>query len=994
MAHHAPDLLPAEVEPFPLTADILHILFQLRIPTVGRIPTGLELQVRDAWIAEVQAVTQQPSDSESWVRLLLFWTCVLNTFQPTRAFERREATRNMYQRRQISHFLQVWRTPNGVYRLLSFLLSRDPSSAHGRHYSAASARSAQRSLRLARLGRYRDAVSCLSQLPPTTPSATSLAQLEALHPVAPSLPPLSPPASSAPEVSRAHILRALRSFPRGSAGGRDGMRPQFLLDMLRRTAAPIRNRTLDYIADLVALMIQGRLPAVLGPLLASASLVGIPKPSGGIRPIAVGLTLRRLAGKVALHLVRDVVTSHLQPLQQGVGVARGAEAIVHSVQRYVSHYAQSDNHMVAQVDLSNAFNRVSRHAVLAAVQDVCPSILPWVAYTLCCRSHLYFGSFLLSSSSGVQQGDPLGPMLFALAIHPLVRQLSSVPELDLSAWYLDDGTLAGSQQGVCSALHALHASGPQRGLVMNTGKTHLWWPNLALHPSVSLQLRGLDRALLRPPGDGVTVLGSPVSHLPSFYTSSLSSRVDSAITAIRSLAHLEDPQIQLLLLRSCLGSCRLVYLLRSIPPLPPLLDPLSRFDTALSDCLREDILMAAQYFGELQIRLSALPLSKGGLGITRATDIFSYAFLSSRFDTADLQTGLLASAPLITTDHTLDTALALAPPTIRTAYAQLAASNDTSVAPQLQASLLPGLTASGSCLRGPGRAWRGRDEDSAPATSHTQSLLAEQFFGASVSELLAAPEPPRLRPLLQCLQLRGTSDWLLAVPITGLQQTLDGRHFRALLRYRLCMQLFPPDSTCSSCSASMDSYGDHALLCRGDPSSAGFQLRHRLVQQTLGTILRQAGISHMVEPSHLRLQRDDSPESGRHSGLTRPADILLYSWRGDSHCCVDLVGVSPARSGWRDAASALSSVEQGKRDKHASTCRSHGFDFIPFGFSTFGSFGPEAEALLSRICQRFISHVQVPEWEAHDWVFRRLSFAVMRGVSEQLIGRQLADFSW
>ena len=30
----------------------------------------------------------------------------------------------------------------------------------------------------------------------------------------------------------------------------------------------------------------------------------------------------------------------------------------------------------------------------------------------------------------------------------------------------------------------------------------------------------------------VTVLGSPVSHLPSFCTSSLSSRVDSAITAI------------------------------------------------------------------------------------------------------------------------------------------------------------------------------------------------------------------------------------------------------------------------------------------------------------------------------------------------------------------------------------------------------------------------------------------------------------------------------
>ena len=154
----------------------------------------------------------------------------------------------------------------------------------------------------------------------------------------------------------------------------------------------------------------------------------------------------------------------------------------------------------------------------------------------------------------------------------------------------------------------------------------------------------------------------------------------------------------------------------------------------------------------------------------------------------------------------------------------------------------------------------------------------------------------------------------------------------------------------------MDIYGDHALLCRGDPSSAGFQLRHRLVQQSLSTILRQAGICHAVEPPHLRLERDASSQSGRGSGLTRPADILLYSWRGDSHCCVDLVGVSPARGGWRDAASALLSVEQGKRDKHAHICRSHGFDFIPFGFSSLGSFGPAAEALLSRICQRYSSH--------------------------------------
>ena len=71
-----------------------------------------------------------------------------------------------------------------------------------------------------------------------------------------------------PTVTCASIARANPSFPRGSVGGRDGMSPQFLLDMLLRTAPPPRDRTLDILADFVCVMLEGQMTPDLCPLVA------------------------------------------------------------------------------------------------------------------------------------------------------------------------------------------------------------------------------------------------------------------------------------------------------------------------------------------------------------------------------------------------------------------------------------------------------------------------------------------------------------------------------------------------------------------------------------------------------------------------------------------------------------------------------------------------------------------------------------------------------
>ena len=77
---------------------------------------------------------------------------------------------------------------------------------------------------------------------------------------------------------------------------------------------------------------------------------------------------------------------------------------------------------------------------------------------------------------------------------------------------------------------------------------------------------------------------------------------------------------------------------------------------------------------------------------------------------------------------------------------------------------------------------------------------------------------------------------------------------------------------------------------------------------------------------------------------------------------------------------------------HASMCHSHGFDFIPSGFSVFGLFDRKTHEFFSRVVQGYRLHAEVADWEAHGRIYVRLSFAIMRGVIEQFVGHMLIPF--
>jgi hypothetical protein len=153
-------------------------------------------------------------------------------------------------------------------------------------------------------------------------------------------------------VSEADVALAIRSFPAGSAGGPDHFKLQHLRDLT--SCVETGPAWLTAITLLVNLLLEGNCPPAVKRVLCSGNLIAFLKKSGGIRLIAVGYTLRRLAAKCATRCALQAVGESLLPCQLGAGIPGGCEAAVHPTRRFIAD--MPDDFVVAKLDFCNAFN--------------------------------------------------------------------------------------------------------------------------------------------------------------------------------------------------------------------------------------------------------------------------------------------------------------------------------------------------------------------------------------------------------------------------------------------------------------------------------------------------------------------------------------------------------------------------------------------------------------------------------------------------------------
>ena len=126
---------------------------------------------------------------------------------------------------------------------------------------------------------------------------------------------------------------------------------------------------------------------------------------------------------------------------------------------------------------SNAFILVSRQAFIRIVRDKFPHLAHWVEFCYAGQPFLWWDKHVLRSAAGVQQGDPLGPILFSLVLQEVVREVvKQLPDLDLNVWYLDDDTITGKSADVAQALQIIEVEGRKLGLELRKDKCKLFWP--------------------------------------------------------------------------------------------------------------------------------------------------------------------------------------------------------------------------------------------------------------------------------------------------------------------------------------------------------------------------------------------------------------------------------------------------------------------------------------------------------------------------------------
>jgi len=595
-------------------------------------------------------------------------------------------------------------------------------------------------------------------------------------------------------VQELSIIDAIKSFPAGSSGGIDGLRPQHLKDMISIQNGDAGEKLVTRLTEFSNLCLSGKVPHFIRPIFCGASLCALNKKDGGIRPIAVGCTLRRLVAKTASKVVQEKMAAKMAPIQLGFGVKHGTEAAAHAARRFLD--SMIPGQALLKLDFANAFNALSRDELLRTIHDDLPELLPFITTCYGSSSHLCFGQFLISSEEGVQQGDPLGPLIFCATSLRLAKLMKS----PLNIWYMDDGTLGGDVDVLINDFQAIQQVGRTVGLELNVHKCEL----ITDDPEVLYKFTAVAPSIQHVSVSHSVLLGAPIGN--SGGIDAILSKKLSEFKRLADKLKLLSAHDAFFLLKNCFSLPKLQYILRCAPCYESQI--LLQYDETIKESLQSILNVTLSEQAWLQ---ATLPIKRGGLGVRLASQVALPAFLASCVSSSDLVQQLLPPHMISFNDQQFDIAADIWK--VRSGLDQ---------SPLLAVSQ---------------KAW---DMPLVEVTS--KQVLSAAHNQAGIARLIAAAAPH-------------SGAFLQALPCSAVGTRLDDTAIRIAVALRLGVQVCAPH-TCV-CGDAVDELGTHGLSCR---KSAGRHSRHSALNDIIKRSLATAEIPSRLEPTSLSRSDGKRPD--------------------------------------------------------------------------------------------------------------------------------------
>ena len=716
-----------------------------------------------------------------------------------------------------------------------------------------------------------------------------------------------------------YLKQQLLSFPRNSAAGKDGFYPQFYRDMLKYALPTSEERYLTASSVFHNQVLAGELLVDFSPWFNSAIIIPLRKQhSTDPRPVAIGLAMRRVSSKIANAAALAEAMEYFKGHQVGVGTPNGLDGVAHALQQVLEAYDYFTVNPELQkylllVDFSNAFNSVERKFIFRQVWKCCPSISKYVEW--CYRASAYIftmdGEFLCWSKSGVQQGDPLGPLLFSLVLQLLVDQLKlRFPDLDLNAWYLDDGTIVGTKQTLLLLLPILVEEGAKLGLHLNREKTIVW----CLHENTDMVSEVSERLIdytafaqwaIPCTSSAHKTLGSPFGS-KSGCDLLLLRKVKKIECIMEGVIDLDSTQAKYYLFMVSGIYARYNYWLRTVPA-SHMENTLLELDKLWSKVVAT-LLPGIVIDDWLAARLS-LPFSLSGVNLPIPSKVAKCAYVGSVIGSVPVQAALLK----------------VSPETLYTKYNQLVANFNSCLSDTALHVATPTLI-----------------ESKAP--QHVcMAILGKQV----INTILLKDEVGSFRKgLVRSCLFPGSGLVFQTAPLgdRDFNFFLNNREFDVIFRSYLGISRRDAVVACPlKCRSMLDPQGIHAEICN---STQGASMIHNAVRDQILIECRNAGLKVYKETQYLLNDSGD-----------KPADIFFPAGPYGVPVALDLVKACPlSGNGIVDdhfVERVIVEKENYKNSKYLARCAEVGIQFSPLVFLSQGGFSNTMNMYLDFIAKAY-----------------------------------------